>query len=103
MPQWGLTAAIRTLYGRKRQNGARFSFALNCNYDKRIKKAQVKEDVYKRQVHVPRTREQQQTAPTHVFNLERVTRDVQARELERLRVGFNPAYVCLLYTSRTER
>ncbi len=43
MPQWGLTAAIRTLYGRKRQNGARFPLALNCNYDKRIKKAQVKD------------------------------------------------------------
>lgn len=42
MPQWGLTATVRTLYGRKRQNGARFPFALNCNYDKRIKKAQVK-------------------------------------------------------------
>ncbi|MEE0308745.1 MAG: hypothetical protein UDY71_01550, partial [Slackia isoflavoniconvertens] len=27
----------------KRQNGARFPFALNCNYDKRIKKAQVKD------------------------------------------------------------
>lgn len=43
MPQWGLTATIRTLYDRKRQNGARFPFALNCNYDKRIKKAQVKD------------------------------------------------------------
>ena len=42
MPQWGLTATIRTLYDRKRQNGARFPFALNCDYDKRIKKSQVK-------------------------------------------------------------
>lgn len=43
MPQWGLTATTRTLYDRKRQNGARFPFALNCNYDKRIKKAQIKD------------------------------------------------------------
>ena len=42
MSQWGLTATIRALYVRKRQNGAYFSFALNRNHNKRIKKAQVK-------------------------------------------------------------
>lgn len=42
MSQWGLTATIRALYVRKRQNGACFPFALNRNHNKWIKKAQVK-------------------------------------------------------------
>ena len=42
MSQWGLTATIRALYVRKRQNGACFPFALNRDHNKRIKKAQVK-------------------------------------------------------------
>lgn len=42
MSQWGLTATIRALYVRKRQNGACFPFALNRNHNKRIKKSQVK-------------------------------------------------------------
>ena len=42
MSQWDLTATIRALYVRKRQNGACFPFALNRNHNKRIKKAQVK-------------------------------------------------------------